>query len=347
MRPTRAGNPFTIVGENIHATRTLQRSGRHVTEMPDGRPAIRFEDAGGAERFLAVPDEVRAGQDFAAGRVKHVRAALVALLAGRNPDAADARAYMEALARRQVAAGADWLDLNVDEIAHDVVARAEAMRLAVRIVEDLGAVPPSLDSSDATVIRAGLEASAHPARLLLNSASLERLDVLDLAAAAGCAVVVGAAGETGLPADADERVANAERIVAQAKARGLADASLHVDPLVIPVAVNPEAGTHFLGAVRRLRERLGPDVHLTGGLSNVSFGLPGRRLLNDVFVDLAAEAGADAGIIDPVGNDLARIAARDRTARPYRLAADLLTGADPYGMEYLAAFRAGELAGEA
>ena len=94
---------------------------------------------------------------------------------------------------------------------------------------------------------------------------------------------------------------------------------------------------------RALRAGFGAGLHLTGGLSNVSYGLPARRLLNDVFIDLAVAAGADSGIIDPVANDLRRVAGLDRGARPYQLAADLLTGADPYGGQFLTAFRAGEL----
>jgi 5-methyltetrahydrofolate--homocysteine methyltransferase len=295
---------------------------------------------------LVLAERIVAGQDFGAGRVKHVQAALLALLEGAEPDAADARAYLETLARRQIEAGADFLDCNVDEISENRATQQAAMRRLVEILDGLGPVPPSLDSSDAALIEAGLEASARPARLLLNSASVERLEVLDLAASAGCGVVVSAAGAGGLPADADERVANSERMVADAKARGLPERSLYVDPLVIPVAVNPEAGAQFLEAVARLRASLGTTIHLTGGLSTVSFGLPARRLHNDVVIDLATEAGADAGIIDPVASDLARIVARDRASHVYRLAADLVTGADPYGMAYLAAFRAGELAGE-
>jgi 5-methyltetrahydrofolate--homocysteine methyltransferase len=112
---------------------------------------------------------------------------------------------------------------------------------------------------------------------------------------------------------------------------------------VLPVAVDPEVGGFFLDAVRALRAAFGAQLHLTGGLSNVSYGLPARKLLNDVFIDLAVAAGADSGIIDPLANDLRRIAGLDRGARPYQLAADLLTGADPYGGAFLRAFRAGEL----
>jgi 5-methyltetrahydrofolate--homocysteine methyltransferase len=147
-----------------------------------------------------------------------------------------------------------------------------------------------------------------------------------------------------MPASAAERVANATRIVEEATRRGMALGGLHVDPLVLPVAVEPEVGAWFLEAVRALRTMYGPEVHLTGGLSNVSFGLPLRKLLNDVFIDLASEAGADSGIIDPVASDPRRIFAQDRGGRAQALAADLLTGRDPFGMAFLSAYRAGELA---
>jgi 5-methyltetrahydrofolate--homocysteine methyltransferase len=345
VRTTRAGGPFAIIGENIHATRTVLRSGRHVATLPDGRAAIRFETADG-ERFLTIPESLCETNDFAAGKVKHVQAALLAIMRGSEPDASDAHAYIETLARRQIAAGADYVDLNVDEIAQEPSTQQRAMRVLVAIIEALGTVPPSLDSSNASVIQAGLEASAHQERLLLNSASAERLDVLEMAASARCAVIASAAGETGLPAGVDERVVNAERIVAEATTRGVSANAIYIDPLVIPVAVEPDAGAWFLEAVTRIRQSLGGDVHITGGLSNVSFGLPGRRLINDVFIDLAAAAGADSGIIDPVASDMTRVIASDKGSRPYNLAASLLTGADPYGMEFLQAYRAGELAGD-
>jgi hypothetical protein len=71
--------------------------------------------------------------------------------------------------------------------------------------------------------------------------------------------------------------------------------------------------------------------------------MPARKLLNDVFIDLAVAAGADSGIIDPIANDPRRIAGLNRAARSYQLAADLLSGADPYGGAFLTAFRAHEL----
>ena len=70
------GRRFTIIGENIHATRVVQRSGKRVTTLPDGREALAFAGADGGERRLVIPDAILETQDFANGKVKHVQAAL-------------------------------------------------------------------------------------------------------------------------------------------------------------------------------------------------------------------------------------------------------------------------------
>jgi 5-methyltetrahydrofolate--homocysteine methyltransferase len=336
--------PFIVIGENIHATRVVLRAGQRVAALPDGRPGLPFTDESGTDRVLPVSDAALDGPAGPKQRVKHVKAAV---LAGQDGDAATAelgRGYLRAMARRQADAGAHYLDLNVDEVTMDGDGRVAAMRWLVEAVEDATAVALALDSSSAEVLRAGLAAcSRRVGSPLLNSAAHDRLDVLHLAAAEGCPVVLSATGVDGIPANADGRVANARAMIEAATARGLSLDDLHVDALVMPVAVDPEVGGCFLDAVRALRAAFGPELHLTGGLSNVSFGLPARRLINDVFIDLAATAGADSGIIDPVANDPRRIFGLDRAARSYRCAADLLTGADPYGGEFLRAFRAGEL----
>jgi 5-methyltetrahydrofolate--homocysteine methyltransferase len=368
VKPDRTGSPFLVVGENIHATRVVNRAGRHAAELDDGTVAIAFDAPDGSRELLPVHPDIAAGRDFAAGRIKHVASALRWGLEG-GAQADVAAAYVRSLAGRQVAAGADWLDLNVDEVAADSAMRARAMTWLVEVVEGSATVPVAIDSSDVAVLAAGVAAATRPAsvadtrpagvaastrpagvastrpagRLLLNSASLERPEVLDLAAANGCAVILGAGGRAGMPANADERVANAVELIGAALDRGIPSELLYVDPLVLPVAVEPDAPGHVLEAARRLRVVHGDRIHVTGGLSNVSFGMPQRRLLNDVFIDLAAEAGIDSGIIDPVASDLARVFSADRDDRPYRLAADLLLGRDPFGGEYVAAFRAGEL----
>ena len=93
-------------------------------------------------------------------------------------------------------------------------------------------------------------------------------------------------------------------MVDAALAKGIAIQDMYIDALVFPISVDSQFGNHCLQAIRRLREKYGPEVHITGGLSNVSFGLPCRHLINDAFIILATEAGADGGIIDPVSSHL-------------------------------------------
>jgi 5-methyltetrahydrofolate corrinoid/iron sulfur protein methyltransferase len=334
---------FIVIGENIHASRVLAVSGSRVARLADGSLGLPFEDEDGAAGILPVAAGAIVGTGDRA-RVKHVAAALWAGLEG-GPVGELGRGYLRALARRQAAAGALFLDLNVDETSTSTERRAAAMTWLVGAVEDATDVPLSLDSSDAAVLRAGLASSTRRGGApLLNSASVERLDVLHLAAAEACSVVLAASGSGGLPATAEARVANARPLVEAALGLGFAFDALHVDPLVLPVGVDPAAGAAYLGAVRTIRGDFGPALHVTGGLSNVSFGLPVRQLLNEVFIALAADAGADSAIVDPVANDPRRAFVADRTTRPWRLAADLLTGADPFGGAYLRAYRASELA---
>jgi cobalamin-dependent methionine synthase I len=339
------GRRFIIIGENIHATRVVLRSGKRVTTLSDGREALVFSGADGTERHLVIPPAILETQDFANGKVKHVQAALLAAMSD-GPDAADGVAYIAWMVDRQIAAGADFLDVNVDELSVRDEDQHAAMAWLVKTVGDMSHAPVSLDSSSAATIKVGIDA-AHPAGLkpLLNSAALDRLDVLDLAAEVGGPVVVSAAGSSDLPSTMEDRVANALRMVEAATTRGIPLGDLYIDAIVLPVAVSMdgESGKHFLDAAAKLRAELGPDVHLTGGLSNVSFGMPERKLVNDVFLDLAMQAGVDSGIIDPIANDPRRAATIDRTTRAYQLAADALTGRDLFCAEFLTAYRSGEL----
>jgi 5-methyltetrahydrofolate--homocysteine methyltransferase len=249
------------------------------------------------------------------------------------------------MALRQIAAGAGFLDVNVDEYSHRLHEQVEVMTWLVGELAPLVDVPLSIDSSNLEIIAAGMAAAeAEPQAPMLNSASLERTEALDLAAEMGGAVIVTAAGSAAMPSDAEERVANGTQMIERALARGIPMERIYVDPLVFPISVDGAFGEHCLSAIRQLRARFGPEIHITGGMSNVSFGIPQRRLINDVFLVLAVEAGADSGIIDPVATDVDAALARDRTARPYQLALDVLTGADRHCRAYMKAFRADELA---
>ncbi|MCC6222056.1 MAG: dihydropteroate synthase [Thermoleophilia bacterium] len=336
---------FVVIGENIHTTRVVPVSSPRVGEDPEGRQAVVFTDADGATRHLVVPEAEKELQAYQEGRIKHVRIAVQTAMAGEGQEAETALAYLRAMAEGQVAAGAHYLDLNVDEVSLHPAEQVEAMRWLVRTVRPWAAVPLSIDSSNPDTLRAGIEAAAGDAAgpPMLNSASLERVDAFALAAEAGGPVIVTSAGESGIPNDADGRVENATKAVELALGQGVPLERVYVDPLVFPISVDASYGSHVLESFRRLRARFGPEIHLTGGMSNVSFGLPNRTLVNDAFLVLAVEAGADSGIIDPIQNNLERVFSIDRTSRPFRLATDVLTGVDQHCRAYIKAWRAGEL----
>lgn len=332
------GGRFAVIGENIHTTRVVLRKGKRVVALPGGGEALRFTDSQGRAARLPVPEALQRTQDYQEGRIKHVKVALQAAMAG----VAEGLEYLRYLVRRQEEAGADFLDLNTDEVSLRFEEQRVAMQWLVRAVQQLSALPLAVDSSRVETLRAGLEVMG-ARRCLLNSASLERLEALDLARQFGAEVVISAAGEKGMPQGTEGRVANAARMVAAARQRGFALEALYLDPLVFPISVDIQFGGHCLEAIRRLRAEYGGQIHLTGGFSNVSFGLPCRQLVNEVFLLLAIEAGADSGIIDPVSSSLARVAALDRSSRTFQLTEAMLLGRDPNCKNFLRAYRKGEL----
>lgn len=339
-----AAPSFVAIGENIHATRVVLRKGRRIATR-DGAEAVLYRAADGAECALPVPEAAKKTKDYEEGRVKHVQIAIETAMETAASDPAEGLRYIETLVRHQERAGAAFLDLNVDEMSPKLEVQTAAMAWLARTVQGMTALPLSIDSSSIDVIRAGLEALAPGgARAMLNSASLERLDALDLAHAHDCRVVVTAAGEKGMPDGAEARVANAARMIEAAGGKGFAPGDVYVDPLVFPVSVDGRYGRHCLDAIHALRAAFGSAIHITGGMSNVSFGLPARRLLNEAFALLAVEAGADGGIMDPVASPPAALFARDRAAPRHRLAEDVILGRDEHCMAWIRAWRKGELA---
>jgi 5-methyltetrahydrofolate--homocysteine methyltransferase len=339
------GTQFIIIGENIHCSRVVKRDGARGGVAPDGRPGVRFPDGEGGEAWLPLPASIIESKEFeTSARIKHVMAAVRQGLAG-GAEADVAARYVAWMAQRQIDGGADYLDLNVDEISPDMEGRLEAMQWLVAAVGPASSVPLAIDSSDAAVLEAGLDAIdagwADGAVPMVNSASTERPEVLELVKERGTPVVLSCTGAS-MPTGTQDRIERAEEIVGLATDLGLPLDSLHVDPLVIPIGVDPMAGGAFMDAVSTIRERFGDEIHITGGVSNISFGMPARRVITDVFLDLSVESGLDSGIIDPVA-DVAAALNPDRESEAYALARAMLTGEDAFGMQFIEAYRAGKL----
>ncbi len=239
-------------------------------------------------------------------------------------------AFIQKLASDQAAAGASWIDVNagtpVEREPDDLVWLVQTVQAAVD-------KPLCLDSPNPAALAAALPEVKQPP--LMNSISREqgRLTcVLPLAAQAGGGVIALAMDDKGIPAAAQGRLEIVRRLVGLTREAGIPDEQVYVDPLVMTIGASSDAGRIALATVRAVKAEF-PKVHFTSGLSNVSYGLPVRSLVNRAFLTLMLEAGLDSAILDPL----------DRELRQAILAAEAVLGIDRHCLGYTRAFRAGLL----
>ena len=335
---------FIVIGENIHCTRIVKRGGAMVPKLDDGREVIAFEWQG-RKMHLPIPDPIRKSGDWEAGKVKHFAVAIWQGVYGQGIERQAGFDYLQAMAKKQESNDAAFLDINVDEFSTDVGERVRLMQWAAGVVQKASKLPLSIDTSNEAIMKAGLEA-CDPGRdrPMVNSVSLERIGLLPLIAKFKPAVVASAAGETGLPCDTRERLANLGKLIPHLLEAGLQLSWIYVDPLVYTISTDPNKGAMFLEAVRAIRDKYGPEIHIIGGLSNISFGMPNRKLINQVFARMCVEAGGDGGIVDPVQINARLLNALAPDSEGYKLARALLTGEDAFGMNFIEAFRDGRIA---
>lgn len=227
----------------------------------------------------------------------------------------------EALAQAQ--AGADIIDINVSTFGVDEV---NLLPKAVQAVMDTIDIPLCIDSANPEALKAALK--VYKGKPLVNSVSGEEhslTKVLPMIREYGAAVIGLVQDDEGIPKDADRRVAIAHKIVNRAEAVGIPREDIIIDCLVFAIGADPGSGKAVIESIRRIEAELG--VNLTLGASNVSFGLPGRVILNNAFVATAIAAGTTCLIVD---------VAKVRTTV---LATDLILGKDNRARRYIAAYR--------
>ena len=130
----------------------------------------------------------------------------------------------------------------------------------------------------------------------------------------------------------------------QLNSKGVPLSDIFIDAIIFPISVDGQNGNHYFDAVRALRDRYGNEIHIGMGLSNVSFGMPNRKLINETFIHLALDAGIDAGIIDPVATKLKNVFELEIESERFGFASDMLLGKDDFCMNYIQAHRDGKLA---
>lgn len=247
---------------------------------------------------------------------------------GAAAESRDAQ-FIQELARNQAAAGADMLDVNGGIPGRE----PECLTWLVEVVQDAVDLPLSLDSADPQALRQALPLCKR--RPLINSIIDEaaRYDaVLPLVKEYQTRVIALCLSAAGPPSGVEDRVATASRLVERLTGGGVALDDIYVDPCILPASTGPEHGKAVLEAIGQVRTRY-PGVHISAGVSNVSFGLPLRKLLNEVFLVLLMARGVDTAIVDPC----------DQQLMMNLKAAGALLGRDEYCVEYLRAFREGKL----
>lgn len=241
------------------------------------------------------------------------------------------RVFLQDEARKQEAAGAAFIDVNCGS---RLKSECDDFLWLVDLIQEAVSIPLCLDSPDPKVLAAGLKQVKQ--RPLINSITLEpdRFDEVAPILEGDVADVIGLCmDETGIPNTTEKTVENAVRLVKKLEALGLKRSSIYLDPLIQPLSTDTENGKTALASIATIMESLS-GIHTTCGLSNVSYGLPERYLINRTFLVFAMDKGLDSAIIDPL----------DKKIMTNLLTAEMILGRDEYCGNFINAMREGKIA---
>jgi 5-methyltetrahydrofolate corrinoid/iron sulfur protein methyltransferase len=244
--------------------------------------------------------------------------------------AAGDRGFIHEEAKAQTLAGANYIDVNAGTFVGE---EAEKLRWIVEAAQEVTELPLSIDSPDSQVIKAILPLVKK--KPIINSITLEpsRIEgILPLVVEYGTKVIALCQSREAMSETSDQKVALAGKLVEMLTREGVLIDDIYIDPLVYPLSTNPSSASATLEAIGEIMKRF-PGVHTVCGLTNVSYGLPVRKLINRAFLAAAIARGLDSAIIDPT----------DKLLYAMLKAAMVVAGKDDYCMEYISAFRQGRL----
>ena len=234
------------------------------------------------------------------------------------------------LAKAQVAAGANFIDVNVGTGVGSQADEVEAMKWAVAAIQAEVETPLCLDSADPVVLEAGL-AAINRQSCMINSTNAEQdklAEIVPLAAKFNTSLVALTMDEGGIPKTMEDRLRAGEKIVAAAEKYGVPLKRVLFDPLVMPISTDITYGLVTLKTISALKEKY-PEAKTVLGLSNISYGLPARSRINVAFLHMCIGAGLDAAIIDPLDEELMAAV----------ITGEVLVGRDRHCRRYTRAFR--------
>jgi 5-methyltetrahydrofolate--homocysteine methyltransferase len=240
-------------------------------------------------------------------------------------------AYIQADVKSQLESGADLIDVNAGS-RH--ASEIDDLLWLIEVIQQ--AFPQArlcLDSPAPESLKAVLGHVTHPPMLNSTTGEKTRFQVMaPIIRSRDCEVVALCIDDRGIPTSVDQTLENGARLISDLEALGVKRERIYIDPVIQAVSTNPKAALMVLETIEQGRRQF-EGVHFICGLSNISFGLPKRSLLNRTFLALAMKAGLDSAIIDPLDKDLLG------TLR----ATAVLTGQDPWCQAYTRAFREGKL----
>lgn len=238
--------------------------------------------------------------------------------------------FIKELARIQAEAKSDYIDCCASVQEEKEV---ETLRWLIDCIQEVTDLPICIDSPYPRVCVEAMEFCNKPG--IINSVSMEgdKIDVIFPKIADtewDCIALL--CGDSGIPKTVDERMEIFGQIMEKADEYGIDPSRLYIDPLVVTLSTDKDALLTFVECCRRIKRDY-PDIHITSGLSNISYGLPKRKHINKAFLVLAMEAGMDSAILDPTDADMLGII----------YATNALLKKDDYCLNYIRAYRAGVL----
>ncbi len=246
---------------------------------------------------------------------------------GAAIEAGDTEAIQK-VAKDQAEAGADFIDVNAGIF---VGKEPQYLKWLVQTVQEVTDTPCAIDSPDPAAIEAAL--NVHKRIPMINSISLEKErydNLMPIVAGTDMKVVALCMSDEGMPQTVDDRLKIAEKLVNGLVQNNVSIENIFVDPLVQPLSVNDLFGLEFLNAIELIMKRF-EGVHTACGLSNISYGLPARKFMNQTFMAMAIAKGLDGAIVNPL----------DKKMMANIIASEALIGKDNFCMDYLKAYRAG------
>lgn len=238
--------------------------------------------------------------------------------------------YIENDVRLQTEAGATYIDVNAGaRIGHE----EEDMHWLIDVVQGATELPLCLDSPDPAILE--MAYGLVNKKPMVNSISLEkdRFDpMMNYLQGKECRIIALCMDDSGMPKTTDDIVNRAVKLVGELENIGFSRDDIFIDPLIQPMSVDIDFGTMAMEAIRTITREL-KGVHTTGGLSNVSYGLPQRKIINRSFLAMMMACGFDSAIMDPLDKDIMAV----------MKTADMLAGNDQFCMNYLKGVRAEQI----